>query len=90
MIFDASVTAESATIVIPDTFVTDRYRMFLLRGAAEYPLGFTQLTFTDNPLILAKPSPTAATIPPALPRTRSRHWPQHKRWKSTAPNSTCG
>ena len=55
MIFDASVTAESATIVIPDTFVTDRYRMFLLRGAAEYPLGFTQLTFTDNPLILAKP-----------------------------------
>ena len=55
MIFDASVTAESATIVIPDTFVTDRYRLFLLRGAAEYPLGFTQLTFTDNPLILAKP-----------------------------------
>ena len=32
MIFDASVTAESATIVIPDTFVTDRYRLFLLRG----------------------------------------------------------
>lgn len=55
MIYDAVVTAESATIVIPNGFATDRYRMVLLRGDAQYPLGITQLTFSSNPAKLPTP-----------------------------------
>ena len=55
LIFDAAVTAESATIVIPSSFATDRYRMILQRGDTRYPLGITQLTFSATPVTLPKP-----------------------------------
>lgn len=55
MIYAAAVTAESATIVIPSNFSTDRYRMVLLRGDAQYPLGITQLTYSSNPAKLPTP-----------------------------------
>ena len=52
---DTTVSSESVSVRIPDSFSSDRYRMVLLRGQAQYPLGIAEFTFTENPVQLTKP-----------------------------------
>lgn len=52
---DGSATAEAISVRIPAGFVSGRYRMVLMRGQSQYPLGITQLTLSDNPRQLTKP-----------------------------------
>lgn len=54
-IYDAAVTDESATVVIGDGFNSGRYRMILVRGTVEYPLGVTQLDYSSDPAPIVKP-----------------------------------
>lgn len=46
---DAAATDSSIAITIPDGFVSDTYRMILLRGEAQCPIGMVELTLSDNP-----------------------------------------
>ena len=46
---DGSAAAESLSVRIPNGFASGRYRMVLMRGQNQYPLGITQLTYSNNP-----------------------------------------
>lgn len=46
---DTSVGTGSLGITIPNGFVSDDYRMILVRGDALYPLGLVTLTLSDTP-----------------------------------------
>ena len=52
---DGSAAAESLSVRIPNGFASGRYRMVLMRGQNQYPLGITQLTYSNNPARVAKP-----------------------------------
>jgi glycerophosphoryl diester phosphodiesterase len=54
-LYDLAVTNDSATLVIPADFTSGTYRMILLRGTVEYPLGVTTLNFSTAPAALTKP-----------------------------------
>ena len=46
---DGAATAETISVRIPGGFASGRYRMVLMRGQSQYPLGVTQLTLSGNP-----------------------------------------
>ncbi|WP_295939801.1 glycerophosphodiester phosphodiesterase family protein [uncultured Alistipes sp.] len=56
---DGSVSAGTISIIIPGGFTSDRYRMVLMRGQNQYPLGITQLTMSNNPRKVTKPGVVA-------------------------------
>lgn len=52
-VLDGSADAESISVRIPAGFASGKYRMVLMRGQNQCPLGIAQLTFSANP---AKPA----------------------------------
>lgn len=48
---DATVTDASIGFEIPGGFVSGNYRMVLMRGDARCPIGFVELTLSDNPTL---------------------------------------
>lgn len=49
---DAAVTDSSIAVTIPEGFVSGSYRMVLLRGEAQCPIGMIELTLSDHPTTL--------------------------------------
>ena len=49
-----TVTASNITITIPAGFVTDKYRMTVVRGTGHYDLGFVRLSDSSDPLPVPK------------------------------------
>lgn len=49
---DAAATDASIAVTIPEGFVSGSYRMVLLRGEAQCPIGMIELTLSDNPTTL--------------------------------------